>query len=175
MDRETFMVFASDLPGQTICSIIQRNAGILSITSSHLTPEKVVSHRSNSDMYQNFDVCWFSHSNLLINVFLSIARSSKALPKEERTFENGFITHIFFPFRFVDYKADSQLTDGHSDNMPIREETPADQAKLDSLIRFLKERRGVLERDMVTFTYMKELHPSVDWRNVRSPASDSFI
>ena len=31
----------------------------------------------------------------------------------------------------------------------ISEETPADQAKLDSLIQFLKERGGVLERDMV--------------------------
>ena len=55
--------------------------------------------------------------------------------------------------------------------MPISEETPADRAKLDSLIRFLKDRGGVLERDMVTFSYMKELHPSVDWRNVRLPAS----
>ena len=58
--------------------------------------------------------------------------------------------HVFFPFRFVDYKAGSQLTEGHPDNMPISEETPADRAKLDSLIRFLKERDGVLERDMVT-------------------------
>ena len=57
--------------------------------------------------------------------------------------------------------------------MPISEETPADRAKLDSLIRFLKDRGGVLERDMVTFSYMKELHPSVDWRNVRLPASFS--
>ena len=100
--------------------------------------------------------------------FFPIARYS--LPAEERTFENEFITHIFFPFRFVDYKADSQLTEGHPDNMPISEETPADRSKLDSLIRFLKERGGTLERDMVTFTYMKELHPSVDWRNVRLPA-----
>jgi hypothetical protein len=73
--------------------------------------------------------------------------------------------------RFVAYKADSQLTEGHPDNTPISEETTADQAKLDSLIQLLKERGGALERDMVTFTYMKELHPSVDWRNVRSPAS----
>ena len=110
-------------------------------------------------------------SNILIpwTYFFPIARYS--LPAEERTFENEFITHIFFPFRFVDYKADSQLTEGHPDNTPISEETPADIAKLDSLIRFLKERGGVLERDMVTFTYMKELHPSVDWRNVRFPAS----
>ena len=55
--------------------------------------------------------------------------------------------------------------------MAISEETSADQTKLDSLIRFLKERDGVLERDMVTFTYMKELHPSVDLRNVRSLVS----
>jgi hypothetical protein len=47
---------------------------------------------------------------------------------------------------------------------------PADQAKLDNLIRVLKDLGGTLERDMVSFTYMKELHPSVDWRNVRSSA-----
>ena len=90
---------------------------------------------------------------------------------EQGSLEKKFITHVFFPFRFVDYKAGSQLTEGHPDNTPISEETPADQAKLDSLIQFLKERGGVLGRDMVTFTYMKELHPSVDWRNVRSLSS----
>jgi hypothetical protein len=73
----------------------------------------------------------------------------------------------------VGYKADSQLTEGHPDNVLISEETPADQAKLDSLIRFLKEHGSVLDRDPIIFTYMKELHPSVDWRNVRS--LDSFI
>ena len=87
---------------------------------------------------------------------------------EDRSLEKEFITHVFFPFRFVEYKAVSQLTEGHPDNMPIGEETPVDQAKFDSLIRFLKECDCVLERDMVTFTYMKELHPSVDWRSVRS-------
>ena len=66
------------------------------------------------------------------------------------------------------YKDDSQLTEEDPDNMPISEETLADRARLDSLIWFLKERSGVLERDMVTFSYMKELHPSVDWKNVRS-------
>ena len=70
---------------------------------------------------------------------------------EDRSLEKEFITHVFFPFRFVEYKAVSQLTEGHPDNMPIGEETPADQAKLDSLIRFLKERHCVLERDMVIF------------------------
>ena len=87
---------------------------------------------------------------------------------EDRSLEKEFITHVFFPFRFVEYKAVSQLTEGHPDNMPIGEETPVDQAKVDSLIRFLKERDCVLERDMVTFTYIKELHPSVNWRTVRS-------
>ena len=89
--------------------------------------------------------------------------------------EKEFITYVFLPFRSVEYKADSQLTEGHQDNMPISEETPADQAKLDSLIQFLKERGSVLERDIVTLTYMKELHPSVDWRNVCSPASSIQI
>ena len=59
---------------------------------------------------------------------------------EDRSLEKEFITHVFFPFRFVEYKAVSQLTEGHPDNMPIGEETPVDQAKFDSLIRFLKER-----------------------------------
>ena len=100
--------------------------------------------------------------------FLPLVRYS--LPVEERTFENEYITHIFFPFRFVDFKADSQLIEGHPDNMSINEESPADRAKFDSLIRFLKERGGVLVPDMVTFTFTKQLHPSVEWRNVRLPA-----
>ena len=151
-------------------SLTQRMAGISWITCLHLVPGKIVSHLSKSDTYQSFDVGWFSHWNLLLNLYLfPIARFS--LPKEERTFENEYTTHIFFPFRFVDYKRRSQLTDGHPDNIPLSEETPADRAKLDSLILFLKDRGGVLDRDMVTFTYMKEMHPSVDWRNVRLLAS----
>lgn len=39
----------------------------------------------------------------------------------------------------------------------------------------LRTERGVLERDMVTFTYMKEFHPSIDGRNVRSLACLSLL
>ena len=71
----------------------------------------------------------------------------------------------------VSYKTDNHLTEGHPDNIPISQATPADQAKLDSLIRSLKERGRALEQDIFTFTstsrYMKELNPDIDWRNVR--------
>lgn len=71
----------------------------------------------------------------------------------------------------VSYKTDYHFTEGHPDNIPISQATPADQAKLDSLIRSLKERGRALEQDIFTFTstsrYMKELNPDIDWRNVR--------
>ena len=149
-------------------SLTQRMAEISWITCLHLIAGKIVSHRSKSDTYQSFDVGWSYNLQIYCWTYI-IARFS--LPKEERTFENEYTTHIFFPFRFVDYKRRSQLTEGHPDNIPLNEETPADRAKLDSLILFLRDRGGVLERDMVTFTYMKEMHPSVDWRNVRLLAS----
>ena len=148
-------------------SLTQRNAGISWITSSHLMLGKINSHQSKNDTCQDFDVRYYQVSGLYPwTYFFPVVRyspgDSSTRPQKE------FITHVFFPFRFVEYKGDSQFTEGHPDNTPISKETPADEARLDSLIQFLKERGGVLERDMVTFTYMKELHPSVDWRNVSS-------
>jgi hypothetical protein len=63
-----------------------------------------------------------------------------------------FASDVFFPLCFVKYAGDSQLTRSHPDNARIREdsELPADQAKLDSLIRFVNDSGGVLERDMMT-------------------------
>ena len=172
MDRETFKMFVSGLPGAEELFFSPKKyrtfvhyALAFNSWKNHLPPKQ---KRYVPKFRRTLIFPLKSMLNLFIYIF-PIARSS--FPKEERTFENKPITHIFFPFRFVNYKADSQLTEGHLDNMPITEETPADRAKLDSLIRFLKDRGGVLERDMVTFSYMKELHPSVDWRNVRLPAS----
>lgn len=46
-------------------------------------------------------------------------------------------------------------------NMPISEKTPADRARLDSLIRLLKERDGVLEREtwLPLYVYQKSCTP----------------
>lgn len=144
MDRQTFMTFASGLPGA----------------------DDLFYHPKQNRDFMHYVLVYNSwKSHLPPKQQRYVPRVRFRYSSEDRSLEKEFITHVFFPFRFVEYKADSQLIEGHPDNMPISEEAPADKSKLDSMIRFLKERGGVMERDMVTFSYMKELHPSVDWRN----------
>lgn len=166
MDRQTFRTFASGLPGADDLFYLPKKRRnflnyvfVFNTWKNRLPPKQ----QRYVPKFRCMLICTLNTINGLIYLPVRYRDSSGD--------EKEYITHVFFPFRFVEYKADSQLTEGHPDNIPISEETPADQAKLDSLIRFLKERGGTLERDMVTFTYMKELHPSVDWRNVRSLAS----
>jgi len=75
------------------------------------------------------------------------------------------VTHIFFRLRCVDYKGPRQLEDSHPDSKVIKEETPKDRAKLDSFVKGVEAFGGKLDTSKLLFTYMKDLHPSVEWRN----------
>jgi len=75
------------------------------------------------------------------------------------------VTHIFFPIRCVDYKGPRQLEDSHPDSKVIKEETPKDRAKLEGFLRGVEAFGGKLDTSKLLFTYMKDLHPSVEWRN----------
>ncbi|KAI0688010.1 hypothetical protein BC835DRAFT_1419502 [Cytidiella melzeri] len=98
------------------------------------------------------------------NVLRVLYRFKPDAPSDGKTEQTA--THIVFCIRFVDYTGTKQVEDPKNpDYTVIRSERKEDKQKLDSFVELVKQCGGKPDVKKFGFTYMKELHPTTDWRN----------
>ncbi|KAI0697808.1 hypothetical protein BC835DRAFT_1413490 [Cytidiella melzeri] len=115
--------------------------------------------------------------------FSAYLRWRRNLPKKQqkhslralREIDDETATHVVFFTRFVDYKGRKQVEDpAHPDYSVIHEERPQDREKLERFVELVKQCGAEPDISKFEFTYLKELHPTTEWRNVSIPPFSSM-
>lgn len=105
------------------------------------------------------DIVWMLNSAAAV---LHLQSYHTGLPPSEDKF-----SHVFFPAHYTNYKGPKQVKDeSHPDYKAIREENERDKRALQRFLDFANSVGAKLDASQLEWSYLKELHPTREWRNV---------